>query len=134
MSCARTPIRVLVLCTANSARSQIAEALLRHYGRGRVEAASAGARPADRVHPAALGVLAAHGVPVSGRGPRASGDLLAAMGEIAVRLGEESCPGGFRVLSNFGSDGLQTQPHGHLHVVGGAPLGLYIRPRGPYPH
>lgn len=62
-----------------------------------------------------------------------SGDLLAAMGDLAVRLGEESCPNGFRVLSNFGSDGLQTQSHGHLHVVGGAPLGLYIRPRGPYP-
>ena len=64
----------------------------------------------------------------------ASGDLLAAMGKLAVRLGEESCPNGFRVLSNFGSDGLQTQPHGHLHVIGGAPLGLYLRQRGPYPH
>ena len=59
----------------------------------------------------------------------ASGELLAAMGELAARLGAESCPDGFRVLSNFGADGLQTQPHGHLHVIGGAPLGLYMRPR-----
>lgn len=95
MSCARTPIRVLVLCTANSARSQIAEALLRHSGRGRVEAASAGARPADRVHPAALGVLAAHGVPVSGRGPRASGDLLGERWDIVITVcdqAREACP------------------------------------------
>ncbi len=58
-----------------------------------------------------------------------SGQLLSRMGELAVRLGEESCPNGFRILSNFGPDGLQTQFHGHLHVIGGAPLGLYIRNR-----
>lgn len=57
-----------------------------------------------------------------------SGPLLSGMGELAVRLGEEDCPDGFRVLSNFGRDALQTQHHGHLHVVGGARLGLYVRP------
>ena len=56
------PARVLVLCTGNSARSQIAEALLATKGRGRVEAASAGARPAPRVHPLALAVLREHGI------------------------------------------------------------------------
>ena len=49
-------------------------------------------------------------------------------GPLLSRLGEEDCPNGFRVLSNFGRDALQTQPHGHLHVVGGARLGLYVRP------
>ena len=95
VSYARTPIRVLFLCTANSARSQIAEALLRHGGRGRVEAASAGARPADKVHPAALGVLAKHGIPPPGRGPRASGDLLGRRWDIVITVcdqAREACP------------------------------------------
>jgi N-acetylglutamate synthase-like GNAT family acetyltransferase/protein-tyrosine-phosphatase len=64
------PVRVLVLCTGNSARSQLAEALLQTRGRGRVTAASAGARPAPRVHPLALTVLRAHGITWPERVPR----------------------------------------------------------------
>lgn len=56
-----------------------------------------------------------------------SGELLGRMGRLAVSLGAESCPDGYRIVSNFGEDGLQTQFHGHIHVVGGAPLGLYVR-------
>ena len=56
------------------------------------------------------------------------GGLLSKMASLAVRLGEEQCPNGFRIMSNFGPDALQTQHHGHLHVLGGAPLGLYVRP------
>ncbi len=57
----------------------------------------------------------------------ASGDLLARMGGLAVKLGSQSCPNGYRVVSNFGDDALQTQFHGHIHVVGGSQLGLYAR-------
>ncbi len=57
-----------------------------------------------------------------------SGELLARMGALAEELGREHAPKGFRVLSNFGSDAMQTQPHGHLHVIGGTHLGLYVRP------
>src|SRR5439155_9808381 len=46
-----THVRVLFLCTGNSARSQIAEALLRHLTDGRVDAVSAGSLPAPDVHP-----------------------------------------------------------------------------------
>ena len=56
-----------------------------------------------------------------------SGDVLARLGRLAVDLGTERCPDGFRVLSNFGPDAMQTQHHGHLHVIGGAHLGLYVR-------
>jgi histidine triad (HIT) family protein len=56
-----------------------------------------------------------------------SGPLLGKMGELAVKLGNKYCPDGFRILSNFGLDALQTQPHGHIHVIGGTPLGLYVR-------
>ncbi|MQF85922.1 MAG: HIT domain-containing protein [SAR202 cluster bacterium] len=44
----------------------------------------------------------------------------------AVRLGEEDAPNGFRLVSNFGIDAMQSQPHGHLHLLGGNHLGLYV--------
>ncbi|MDX2192155.1 MAG: arsenic resistance N-acetyltransferase ArsN2 [Gemmatimonadales bacterium] len=63
-------VRVLVLCTGNSARSQIAEALFATLGAGRVVAASAGSRPAARVNPYAVTELARHGIAWEGRTPK----------------------------------------------------------------
>ena len=54
-----------------------------------------------------------------------SSGLLNRMGSIATDLGSMYAPNGFRILSNFGHDGLQSQSHGHLHVIGGAYLGQY---------
>ena len=62
--------RILVLCTGNSARSQIAEALLAVRGAGRIEAASAGARPAPRVSSTALEVLREHRIAWEGHEPK----------------------------------------------------------------
>ncbi|CAN5584041.1 ArsR family transcriptional regulator [soil metagenome] len=53
------PTRILFLCTHNSARSQMAEALMRQLGGARVEVYSAGTEP-SRVHPTALTVLQEH--------------------------------------------------------------------------
>jgi protein-tyrosine-phosphatase/DNA-binding transcriptional ArsR family regulator len=60
------PVRVLFLCTGNSARSQIAEALLQRAAADQVQAASAGSHPKP-VHPNTLRVLREYGIDVSAR-------------------------------------------------------------------
>ena len=45
--------------------------------------------------------------------------------KVAVEMGEQHCPNGFRLLSNVGFDAMQSQPHGHIHVIGGTFLGEY---------
>jgi protein-tyrosine-phosphatase/DNA-binding transcriptional ArsR family regulator len=57
--------RVLFLCTGNSARSQIAEALLEHCSEGSVRAASAGSHP-KALHPNAVRVMHKRGIDISG--------------------------------------------------------------------
>lgn len=54
--------KVLILCTGNSARSQMAEALINHYLGEAWQAASAGTQPAGYVHPLALQALAELGI------------------------------------------------------------------------
>lgn len=55
-------LKVLVLCTGNSCRSVMAEALINHLGRGRYQAWSAGSVPAGYVHPKSLETLKRHGI------------------------------------------------------------------------
>lgn len=63
------PVRILVLCTGNSARSQMAEALLTARGADRVVAASAGSEPVARVNPLAIEALEEIGIAWQGRVP-----------------------------------------------------------------
>jgi len=60
-----TKQRVLILCTGNSARSQMAEGLLRHDGAERFEVVSAGTQPSP-VRPEAVQVMREIGIDISG--------------------------------------------------------------------
>lgn len=88
------PVRVLFLCTHNSARSQIAEALLRHLGGEGFEAFSAGTE-VTRVHPLALAVLRERGIPTDGLSSKHVRDFVghsfAAVITVCDRA-RESCP------------------------------------------
>ena len=60
------PFNVLFLCTGNTARSVLAEGILRRDGAGRFNAYSAGSRPKGAVNPFALKALDAYGYPATG--------------------------------------------------------------------
>jgi arsenate reductase len=94
-----TPFRVLVLCTGNSARSQIGEALLAVRGAsrrgGRVEAESAGSRPAPRVNPYAVEVLAAEGIAWEGRVPKTIDEVAGQHFDLVITVcdnARDACP------------------------------------------
>jgi arsenate reductase (thioredoxin) len=91
--------RVLVLCTGNSARSQIGEALLATLGvarrTGLVEAASAGSRPAPRVNPFAVETLAAHAIDWHGRVPKSIDDVAGQSFDLVITVcdnARDACP------------------------------------------
>ena len=58
-------IRILVICTGNSCRSQIAEGLMRQLGGDSVEVHSAGTHPAGMIHPMAIETMKERGIDIS---------------------------------------------------------------------
>jgi arsenate reductase (thioredoxin) len=88
-------LKVLFLCTGNSARSQIAEAILGRKGAGRFEVGSAGSRPAERVNPMAVEVLQQVGIDWSDRQPKNIDAVLHAGWDIIITVcdrAKEACP------------------------------------------
>lgn len=90
---------ILILCTGNSARSILGEALINHLGPGRLRGYSAGSQPKGQPHPLALETLEAAGIATAGlrskswdefTGPDAPKlDLVVTVCDSAAR---ESCP------------------------------------------
>lgn len=88
-------IRVLVLCTGNSARSQIAEALFARAGGERLVVASAGTHPADRVHPDAVAQLREMGIDWSAARPKTIDAVINDPWDLIITVcdnAQESCP------------------------------------------
>lgn len=88
------PLRVLFLCTHNSARSQMAEALLRERAGPRVVVASAGSRP-SAVHPLAAQVMADRGIAIEGQRSKHMDELAQEPWDIVVTVcdrAREVCP------------------------------------------
>ena len=57
------------------------------------------------------------------------GPGIGAVAKLAVQIGLDQCPEGFRLLSNFGRAAHQSQPHAHLHIVSGIADDLESAPR-----
>jgi len=88
------PIRVLFVCTGNSARSQMAEAILRQMGRGAFETFSAGTDPRG-VNPLTIRALANAGIDVSGARSKSVTEFLGQSFDYVVTVcdrARESCP------------------------------------------
>lgn len=106
---ASNPLRVLILCTGNSARSQMAEALMNRKGAGRFIAESAGSHPVGRVNPYAIEALREAGIDWNGHSPRGIDDLDSRNWDIVITVcdnAKESCPifPGQPVLAHWGME------------------------------
>ncbi|MFI5338270.1 MAG: arsenate reductase ArsC [Candidatus Methylomirabilales bacterium] len=88
------PVRVMFVCTGNSARSQMAEGFVRYIGRGRIEACSAGMEP-SQLNPFAVTVMQEKGVDISGQRSKGFDEALARRMDVVVTVcgnADERCP------------------------------------------
>ena len=87
--------RVLILCTGNSCRSQMAEGWINHLLGERWQAWSAGTRPAAAMHPLAVRAMAEVGIDISGSRPEHVDAYLGQAWDLIVTVcdsARESCP------------------------------------------
>jgi len=88
------PLRVLILCTANSARSQMAEGLLRHDGGERFEVESAGTKPGI-VRPEAIAVMKELGIDISSHRSKHADEFAGVQFDYVITVcdnAREACP------------------------------------------
>lgn len=86
---------VLILCTGNSCRSHLAEAILRRAAGDVIEVASAGSKPAGYVHPLAIKALAEIGIDISGHHSKHMDEFLARDVETVITVcgnADQACP------------------------------------------
>lgn len=87
------PKRVLFICVQNSARSQMAEGMARHFLGHQTDCMSAGSQPALRVHPMAVAVMAEIGIDISNHKPKSLSDVDLSRFDLVIALcAEEQCP------------------------------------------
>ncbi len=86
---------VLFLCTGNSARSQMAEAIVNAQIRGQWQAVSAGVQPTGYVHPLAIRALAEMGIDISGARSKSADEFRSQAFDLVVTVCDdaaENCP------------------------------------------
>ncbi len=87
--------RVLVLCTGNSCRSQMAEGFFRHLGHGQWEAHSAGSAPSGYVHPLAIAAMKESGIDISSGRSKSVSEFAGQEFDLVVTVcdhANEACP------------------------------------------
>ena len=117
------PKSVLILCTGNSCRSQMAEAILRHDLGGQVRALSAGTRPQPRVAEGALEALRLAGLPTEGLYPKDADSFLNEPIDLVVTVcdsAKEACPVFPRPVKRI---------HLPFHDPHGEPLSSFVQVR-----
>jgi protein-tyrosine-phosphatase len=92
----RSKISVLFLCTGNSCRSQMAEAMLRQLGGDRFEALSAGSHPAGFIHPLAIDAMRRLNIPLTSQTSKSWSQFASTHLDAVVTLcdaaASETCP------------------------------------------
>lgn len=101
-------LRVLILCTGNSCRSQLAEGLVNHYLAGQWQAFSAGTQPAGYVHPLAVEVMAEQGIDISHQRSKSTDEFRDQEFDLVLTVCDdaaENCPvwlgGGLKIHMGF---------------------------------
>ena len=110
---------ILFACTHNAGRSQIAAAFCRAYGRGRVQAESAGTSPAGAVHPVVVEAMREKGIDLGSAVPRRLTAELAGQADVLVTMGcGDACPvvPGVRVV-DWPLDDPRDQPLERVRVI-----------------
>ncbi len=105
---AKPPYKVLFLCTGNSARSILAEFILRHRGHGRFESYSAGSTPTGSVNPFALAMLKDYGIDTQGARSKSWHEYRDVRFDFVITVcdhARESCPvwPGQPIVAHWGS-------------------------------
>jgi protein-tyrosine-phosphatase len=84
---------ILFVCVHNAGRSQMAAALLDHYGEGRVHVRSAGSDPAERINPDVVAAMAELGIDIAREFPKPLTDEAVRAADAVITMGcGDACP------------------------------------------
>ena len=90
--------RVLFVCVENASRSQMAEAFAKYYGKGKIEAISAGTMPSTEVNPIVVQVMGEKGIDISKNKPKLVNTQMVQKADVIIVMGCDAqgfCPASF---------------------------------------
>jgi protein-tyrosine-phosphatase len=107
-------MKILFVCVENSARSQMAEGFAKHYGKGKVEAYSAGTKIAKEIKPVVVKVMAEKGIDISKQKPKLLDLKMAEQADVIIAMGcnlEGFCPAPLlKKVIDWGIEGPKGKP------------------------